>query len=94
MTMRRRGERGLLAGMWEFPSLPGRLSAAAVRAADDAAEAKWFPLDDLPPLAFDHYEILLALRDALGRALGYDRTTRRRTGSSRGPRGRGPSSPA
>ena len=25
---------------------------------DDAAEAKWFPLNSLPPLAFDHDEIL------------------------------------
>ncbi len=27
-------------------------------AADDAAEIQWFPLDSLPPLAFDHKEIL------------------------------------
>ena len=29
-----------------------------VRGADDAAEACWFPLDQLPPLAFDHEDIL------------------------------------
>ena len=27
-------------------------------AADDAAAAKWWPLNDLPPLAFDHDKIL------------------------------------
>ncbi|MBP5547485.1 MAG: NUDIX hydrolase [Bacteroidales bacterium] len=28
------------------------------RSGDDAKEARWFPLNSLPPLAFDHAEIL------------------------------------
>lgn len=34
----------------------------AVKGTDDAVCAKWFPLDALPPLAFDHEEILTDAR--------------------------------
>ena len=34
-----------------------------VKGMDDAAEAKWFPIDDLPSMAFDHEQIL---QDAIG----------------------------
>ena len=30
----------------------------AVTGQDDAARAQWFPIDALPPLAFDHEDIL------------------------------------
>lgn len=32
--------------------------AEAVKGGDDAAKAQWFPLSDLPKLAFDHEEIM------------------------------------
>lgn len=35
-----------------------------VHAGDDAAQARWFPIDEVPPLVFDHDEMLrLALLD-------------------------------
>jgi len=30
----------------------------AVKGQDDAAKAEWFPITDLPHLAFDHYDIM------------------------------------
>lgn len=41
-------------------------------AADDAAEAKWFPVDDLPSLAFDHKEIFEKAMAALRKSLVFN----------------------
>ena len=38
-----------------------------IKGKDDAQEARWFPLDDLPPLAFDHDEIVDMMRKKLFR---------------------------
>jgi 8-oxo-dGTP diphosphatase len=37
-----------------------------VRGADDAADARWFAFDELPPLAFDHDREIADLRARLG----------------------------
>ncbi len=39
----------------------------APKAADDAAEVGWHRLDQLPPLAFDHEEILACARERIRR---------------------------
>ena len=39
---------------------------AEVSGLDDAAQAKWFPLTELPDLAFDHKEILQEAERVLG----------------------------
>ncbi len=38
-----------------------------IKAADDAADAAWHPLADLPPLAFDHAQIIDCARARLKR---------------------------
>jgi len=37
-----------------------------ITAGDDADKAEWFPLESLPPLAFDHTEIIQFAREKLG----------------------------
>jgi 8-oxo-dGTP diphosphatase len=43
----------------------------SLRAASDAAEAAWFPIADLPPLAFDHDEVIRAAHSRLVAKLDY-----------------------
>ncbi|MCG8428735.1 MAG: NUDIX hydrolase [Chromatiales bacterium] len=42
-----------------------------VQAASDAADAAWYPLDDLPPLAFDHSSIVELAHQRLVAKLNY-----------------------
>ena len=34
------------------------IEKSEVNGSDDAAHARWFPIDSIPPLAFDHDKIL------------------------------------
>lgn len=43
----------------------GLVKIEEVKGGDDAKEAKWFPLDEIPPLAFDHDHILRAAQARL-----------------------------
>jgi 8-oxo-dGTP diphosphatase len=43
----------------------------ALAAGSDAGEVKWFPMSNLPPLAFDHAEILRVAHDRLKAKLDY-----------------------
>jgi 8-oxo-dGTP diphosphatase len=45
---------------------PEEASAWAPRPGTDAADVAWFDLNELPPLAFDHAEILACARQAMG----------------------------
>lgn len=43
-----------------------------VKAGDDAAKAQWFPLDEIPPLAFDHDKMLREALKALRRLIHFE----------------------
>jgi len=51
-----RDPRGRVITIAYTASVPSK--AAAAKGMDDAAEARWFDADDLPPLAFDHDRII------------------------------------
>lgn len=48
-----------------------RLSQHSFKASTDARDAKWFAVDDLPRLAFDHQRILLAAQQRLRAKVRY-----------------------
>ena len=47
----------------------------AVTGQDDAAKAKWWPLSDLPHLAFDHYDIMQDVIRVYAQTMGADEKT-------------------
>ena len=52
-----RDPRGRVVSVVHRATIPSR-AIPRTRAGDDAARTRWFPLDALPPLAFDHDRIL------------------------------------
>ena len=52
-----RDPRGRVISIAYYAVVPLR-AVRSVRGGDDAADAAWFSLDELPPLAFDHEEML------------------------------------
>ena len=59
-----RDPRGWTASVVHFAAIA--VNDSAPKAADDAADCRWFALDELPELAFDHAEIVAFTIDSLG----------------------------
>lgn len=55
-----------------FVALVPKSKYADVKGADDAREAKWFSLDELPPLAFDHQQIVEDAHNSLKQRIHFE----------------------
>ena len=55
-------DRNIAIAFWGFTSKEN----SCIEAGDDAEKAEWFPLESLPPLAFDHSEIIRVAKEKLG----------------------------
>ena len=58
-----RDPRGRVVSIVYFTLIP--LDGCEVKGGDDARQARWFSLDRLPPLAFDHTDVLKRAMDRL-----------------------------
>jgi hypothetical protein len=56
-----------------YAVIPRKSKSMKVSAGDDAIEAKWYNVVDLPELAFDHHDIILDALAKLKRKLGSNR---------------------
>ena len=55
-------DRNIAIAFWGFTTIEN----SSISAGDDAEKAEWFPLESLPPLAFDHSEIIRVAKEKLG----------------------------
>lgn len=55
-------DRNIAIAFWGYTTIEN----AHISAGDDAEKAEWFPLETLPPLAFDHDEIIRVAKEKLG----------------------------
>ncbi len=55
-------DRNIAIAFWGYTTIEN----ASISAGDDAEKAEWFPLESLPPLAFDHSEIIRVAKEKLG----------------------------
>lgn len=55
-------DRNIAIAFWGFATNEN----SRISAGDDAEKAEWFPVESLPPLAFDHSEIIRVAKKKLG----------------------------